>query len=67
MAFTFSDKGFFGYGEKGDFKYFSFAHFIPLILLGVTIFLLWKFRHKLRNSKFEGKFRFILAFIIEVF
>lgn len=64
MAFTFSDKGFFGYGEKGDFKYFSFAHFIPLILLGVTIFLLWKFRHKLRNSKFEGKFRFILAFIM---
>ena len=54
----FSD-GFFGYGDKGDFQNFTLAHFIPIILFGVAIFLLWKYRAVFRNWKFEENFRFI--------
>ncbi len=64
MTYTYRSDGFFGYGEKGDFSYFSFAHFIPLILLGVVIFLEWRYRNKLKNSKWDGRLRFILAFIL---
>ena len=56
----FSD-GFFGYGEKGNFTYWSLAHFIPLILFGVAIFLLFRYREKIRNWKHEETLRFGLA------
>lgn len=59
----FSD-GFFGYGPEGNFKNFSLAHFIPLILFGVAIFLIWKFRAFFRNWKFEENFRFIWAAVM---
>ena len=35
--YTFYSDGFFGYGEAGDFKYFSIAHFVPLIILAIAI------------------------------
>ena len=28
----FFKDGFFGYAEKGNFKYYSIAHFVPLTL-----------------------------------
>ena len=31
--YDFSNEGFFGYGEKGDFQYGSIWHFIPIIIL----------------------------------
>lgn len=57
----FFKEGFFGYGEKGNFSYWSLAHFIPLILYGVAIFLMFRYREKLRNWKHEENFRFIFA------
>ena len=60
----FYKDGFFGYGEKGDFQYWSLAHFIPLILLAVGIFLVIFYREKLRNWKHERAFRFVLAAIL---
>lgn len=59
----FSD-GFFGYGAHGDFKLFSIWHFLPLILFGVAIFLIWRFRAWFRTWKFEENFRFIWAAIM---
>lgn len=59
----FSD-GFFGYGAEGNFKNFSLAHFIPIILFGVAVFLIWKFRAFFRNWKFEENFRFIWAAVM---
>jgi hypothetical protein len=29
----FFKDGFFGYGEPGDFTYFSLAHFVPILVL----------------------------------
>ena len=60
----FFSNGFFGYGAEGNFKMFSLAHFIPLILFGVSIFLIWKFRNFFKNWKFEENFRFIWAAVM---
>ena len=60
----FYSSGFFGYGEKGDFKYFSFWHFLPIILLIVGIVLTYIYREKIKNSKHEKLFRHILAWIM---
>ncbi len=60
----FFKDGFFGYGEKGNFKYFSLAHFIPLILLVLAVFLCYRYRNKFKNWKHEETFRFIFAFVM---
>lgn len=57
----FFKKGFFGYGEKGNFKYWSFAHFMPIILYGIAIFLIFHYREKIKNWKHEETLRFIFA------
>lgn len=64
--YDFSGEGFFGYGEPGDFQYFSFWHFLPICLLIAAIFLTYKYRETIRNWKGEGTFRFVLAFVMLV-
>lgn len=53
---------FFGQGEKGEFEYFSLAHFLPLIIAGVIIFLIFKFRNQLAAYKHEDRIRLGLSF-----
>lgn len=60
----FYKDGFFGYGEKGDFTYFSFWHFLPIILLIAGIILTYIFRDKIANSKHEKTYRFILGCVM---
>lgn len=60
----FFKEGFFGYGEKGDFKYFSFWHFLPIIILVAGIILTYIYRDKIAKWKYEKTFRFILACIM---
>lgn len=45
---------FFGKGEANEFTNFSLAHFIPLILLGVVIFLIIKFKDKIENLNMKN-------------
>ncbi|MFA6860871.1 MAG: TIGR02206 family membrane protein [Bacilli bacterium] len=63
----FYSEGFFGYGLKGDFKMWSLAHFIPLIILGLGIFLIFHFRKKLASLKHEENVRFIFAAVMLFF
>lgn len=60
----FYNQGFFGYGEKGNFKYFSLAHIIPIILLVAAIILTYIYREKLRNWKHEKSFRLFIGVIM---
>ena len=64
--YTFYDDGFFGYGDAGDFKYFSFWHFLPLILLGLAIIFTYIYQNKIRNWKYEERFRYIFAFVMMI-
>jgi len=57
----FYSKGFFGYGEKGNFKYWSFAHFTPIVLFAIAIYLTYRYRDTFKNWKHEENFRFIFA------
>jgi len=57
---------FFKLGEVGDFKYFTLPHFIPLILMGIIIYLIYKYRKNILEYKNEKNIRLVLAFILIV-
>ena len=49
-------KGFFGYGEMGNFRQWSLAHFMPIIVAISAIILIYKFQDRIRNSKREKNY-----------
>ena len=55
---------FFGQGTEVEFSIFTLAHFIPIALLLLTIFLIRRNADKLRASSHEETIRYILAFIL---
>ena len=60
----FSANGFFGFGEEGDFRYWSLAHFIPILLMIGAIVLIYLYRDKIRSWKFEEHLRTALSFAL---
>ena len=61
---VFYDRGFFGYGEEGDFRAWSLAHLIPLLLTAAALILIYRKRTAIRNWKHEENFRFVYIFIM---
>ncbi|MBQ5326482.1 MAG: YwaF family protein, partial [Oscillospiraceae bacterium] len=55
---------FFGQGNEPEFAIFTAAHIIPILLLFLAIFLLYRYRDSIRNSSMEINFRYILAFAL---
>ena len=55
---------FFGQGTEIEFTNFTFAHFAPILVAAAVIFLIFRFRQPLAQSKHEAKFRYILAFML---
>ncbi|MBQ9744003.1 MAG: TIGR02206 family membrane protein [Clostridia bacterium] len=53
---------FFGQGEDVEFTNFSFAHFLPILLMIGAIVFIYKFRDVIRDFKHEKTIRFVLAF-----
>lgn len=53
---------FFEHGNAGEFKYYSFAHIIPIIIMISLITICIIFNGKIRQFKFEIQIRFILSF-----
>ena len=64
FVYEYHKEGFFGYSETPIFKYFSFAHLLPIFLLGIGIFLVYRYREKLRNWKYEDAFRSIVGALL---
>ena len=64
LGTMFFREGFFGYGEPGDFTYYSLAHFAPIAVMLLAIWLVWHFRDRLRNWKHEETLRFGMAFVM---
>ena len=52
---------FFGQGDSVEFTNFSLAHFSPIVLMIGVIFLIIKFKDKIKNYKHEDKLRLGLA------
>lgn len=57
---------FFGAGTEVEFTNFSFAHFAPILVAAGIIFLIWRFRERIRDCKRETTFRYILAFMLVI-
>lgn len=57
---------FFGKGEEIEFINFTPAHFLPILAAAAVIFLIYKRRDALRESKYDTAIRYILAFALIV-
>lgn len=55
---------FFGKGETIEFTNFTLAHFLPIVVAAVLIYLTYRFRSDICNLKHEHYFRYVLAFIL---
>ena len=55
---------FFGAGTEVEFRNFTLAHFLPIILLVCVILLIRQFRQPLREYKNERYFRYAIAFLL---
>lgn len=55
---------FFGKGTNIEFTNFSLAHIIPILVLVAVILLIGKNRDRIRQSKYEANYRYILAFAL---
>ena len=53
---------FFGIGEEIEFRNFTLAHFLPILAMIGIIFLIYKFKDKLKDFRGEEKIRYALAF-----
>ena len=54
---------FFGAGTEVEFRNFTLAHLLPILVAAGVIFLIWRFRKQLQTCKHEGYFRYDLAFM----
>ncbi len=52
---------FFGKGETEEFRNFSLAHFLPILLAVGVIYLMYRYREKIAAWKHEPKLRMALA------
>ena len=57
-------KYFFGAGTEVEFSNFTFAHFAPILLAVGVIWLIYRFREPLRDSKWDKRIRYTLAFML---
>lgn len=60
---NFFKEGFFGYGEIDDYKPFSLAHFLPIIIAILLIFIIYKKRNSIKTSKYENAIRLTIGMI----
>ena len=61
---TFFKDGFFGYSDNNDFQFGSIWHFLPIILMIITIVFIYIYRKQIKNYKYETSVRYILAFVM---
>lgn len=57
-------QNFFNHGIEGEFSYFSLAHFMPIIIMLIIIYLVYRYREQIRNWKYEENARIIFAAIL---
>ena len=55
---------FFGKGDEVEFRNFTLAHFLPILIMIAVIVLIYVFREKLRQYKNEKNLRLALALVM---
>ena len=59
-------KYFLGQGNEVEFTNFSFAHFAPILFAIGCILLIYRCKDRLRESKWDLRLRYFLAFVLIV-
>ena len=62
----FFKDGFFGYSDEMDFHMGSTWHILPIVIMIIVIFLIYKYRKQIKEYKNEATVRYILAFIMMI-
>ena len=57
---------FFGKGDEVEFRTFSFTHLVPILLLIGIVLLIYFYRDKIREWKYEKTICWVLAFMMIV-
>ena len=57
-------KYFLGEGTEVEFTNFSLAHFLPILIMIGVIYLIYRYRKPLADSKWDLKIRYLLAFML---
>lgn len=61
----FHNEGFFGFSTTRDFEMGSLAHIIPILLMLITIFVIYKYRNKIKeNPKLDNNIASTLTIIM---
>ena len=55
---------FFGQGQIDEFRNFSLAHLLPILVTVAVIFAIYRFRGQLAASKWDRMLRYVLAFMM---
>ena len=55
---------FFGKGDTVEFENFTLPHFIPILIMLLTIAIIGIFKDKIRNLKCEKNIRYVIAFVM---
>ncbi len=55
---------FLGQGEEIEFTNFTLAHFLPIVVAAGIVWLIYRFRDRFQNEKYDKAFRYILAFAL---
>ena len=55
---------FFGAGTEIEFEIFTLAHILPIVIMFVLIYLMYRFKDTLRDSKMDMSIRYIIAFTL---
>ncbi len=55
---------FFGVGTEIEFRNFTLAHFLPILLMLALIYLTYRCRDWLKDYRHEAVFRYIMAFAL---
>ena len=55
---------FFGAGSEPEFALFTTAHIVPILLLIVVLFLLYRYREFFKKSPYDTNLRYILGFAL---
>ena len=58
--------GFFGYSNQKDFYMGSIWHILPIVIMIIAIYLIYKNKDKIKKYKNERAVRFILAFVMMI-
>ena len=55
---------FFGQGSQPEFSNFGLSHFLPILIMIAIIVLIYVYKEKLKECKYEKKIRMVLAFML---